>query len=243
MPYRNDKSLTGTARYASLHAHLGEELSRRDDFEAIGYVLIYLYKGSLPWQNIFTEDKNERYRQIKDMKQSISVSELTRDCPPEFNEYLTYCKSLQFEDEPNYDYMLGLFTKVADREGINLYDNVFDWSMKAVTVKNYPNFYHYLEQENQEIFNQNGQFIFNPNQNKFTEQHFIQIQKYIMNQAANYQFDEPKGLMRLIRREEIKRLRPSLKNIFAQQFDRQPSLENVLQMLKFQQLQSQRNIF
>lgn len=186
MPYRNDKSLTGTARYASLHAHLGEELSRRDDFEAIAYVLIYLYKGSLPWQNIFTEDKNERYRQIKEMKQSIPVAELTRDCPPEFAEYLKYCKSLQFEDEPNYDYILGLFTNLASRENINLYDNVFDWSMKAVTVKNYPNFYHYLEQENQQIFKPNGQFLFNPNQNKFTEQHFNQIQKYIMNQAANF---------------------------------------------------------
>ena len=47
--YRNDKSLTGTARYASIHAHHGEELSRRDDFEAIGYVLIYFYMGQLPW--------------------------------------------------------------------------------------------------------------------------------------------------------------------------------------------------
>ena len=49
LAYRNDKALTGTARYASVHAHMGEELSRRDDFEAIGYVLIYFYTGYLPW--------------------------------------------------------------------------------------------------------------------------------------------------------------------------------------------------
>ena len=84
IPYREDKNLTGTARYASINAHLGIEQSRRDDMESMGYVLMYFNRSSLPWQGLKAKSKAEKYIKIGQMKSEILEEDLCRHIPNEF---------------------------------------------------------------------------------------------------------------------------------------------------------------
>ena len=128
IPYREGKSLTGTARYASLNAHAGRELSRRDDLESIGYILMYFIRGSLPWQGITTKRKEEKYRKIFEKKSGTSVDELCRGYPDEFRVYINYCKALRFEEQPDYEYLRRGFKELFERSEF-VSDLMFDWCL------------------------------------------------------------------------------------------------------------------
>jgi len=126
--FRDDKSLTGTPRYASINAHRGFEQSRRDDLEAIGYVLVYFLQGKLPWQGLKADTKKKKYKKIMEMKMATPLNILCKRLPDEFVLYLEYAKSLNFNDKPSYDYLIGLFNKCANNNRIKL-DNVYDWHL------------------------------------------------------------------------------------------------------------------
>jgi len=128
IPYRENKSLTGTARYVSINTHLGIEQSRRDDLESVAYVMIYFVKGSLPWQGLKADNKRMKYDRISEKKISTSVEVLCHGLPAEFATFLTYCKSLHFEDKPDYGYLRKLLRNLFVKEGFK-YDGIYDWTL------------------------------------------------------------------------------------------------------------------
>ncbi|KQJ97080.1 casein kinase 1 isoform X1 [Brachypodium distachyon] len=127
IPYRENKNLTGTARYASVNTHLGIEQSRRDDLESVGYLLLYFLRGSLPWQGLKAGTKKQKYDRISEKKMLTAAEVLCKSYPSEFISYFHYCRSLRFEDRPDYSYLKKLFRDVFIREGYQ-FDYVFDWT-------------------------------------------------------------------------------------------------------------------
>lgn len=97
IPPSSNKSLTGTPRYASIANHMGREQGRRDDLESLGFVLLYLLRGSLPWQDM------EDYGNIMRCKQnSLRTGKLLKDAPSCLRAYFKNISKLGFADEPDY---------------------------------------------------------------------------------------------------------------------------------------------
>ena len=129
IPYRENKNLTGTARYTSINTHLGVEQARRDDLESLAYVLMYFLRGALPWQGLKAATKKQKYDRIMEKKMTTPTDLLCRGFPNEFGIFLNYTRALRFDDKPDYSYLRKLFRDLFVREGYQ-YDYVFDWSVQ-----------------------------------------------------------------------------------------------------------------
>ncbi|KAF7830120.1 casein kinase I-like isoform X1 [Senna tora] len=126
--YRENKNLTGTARYASCNTHLGIEQSRRDDLESLGYLLMYFLRGSLPWQGLKASNKKQKYDKICEKKLSTPIEILCKSYPVEFASYFHYCHTLTFDQRPDYGFLKRLFHDLFTREGYES-DYIFDWTI------------------------------------------------------------------------------------------------------------------
>ena len=132
-PLIKRKKLTGTARYASINALNGITQSRRDDLEAIGYVLMYFLKGKLPWQGMVNKNKEQRYLKIMETKRDTTPEELCKGFPAEFETYVSYTRNLEYEQDPDYEMLKNLFSKVLRDEGYVL-DYYYDWDIDERTM-------------------------------------------------------------------------------------------------------------
>ena len=112
LPINTNKKFIGNIRFASINIHNGIEPSRRDDLISLGYIFIMCLKGILPWQNVDSLNKEDKYNKIKIIKCNISLVDLCSDIPYEFLSYMSYCYSLKYEDEPKYSYLKNLFLNI-----------------------------------------------------------------------------------------------------------------------------------
>ena len=153
-------NLTGTARYASINALKGLTQSRRDDLEAVGYVLMYFLRGKLPWQGIPVQNKEMRYKKIMEIKMSTSPEELCEGFPHQFTEYIKYTRNLKYEENPDYDYLKKLFVSLLNSDGFKV-DCYYDWDKE--TIKYFRDF---KNDNNKNDNNENKFFISSLNTNK-----------------------------------------------------------------------------
>ncbi|KAF5402788.1 hypothetical protein PHET_03847 [Paragonimus heterotremus] len=133
--YREDKNLTGTARYASINAHAGIEQSRRDDIESLGYVFMYFMRGHLPWQGLKAHTKKQKYERIYEKKLNTTPEQLCKGYPEEFQKYLHYARSLKFDSAPDYRFLRGMFRRLFQSLNYAL-DYVFDWALLRTNTSN-----------------------------------------------------------------------------------------------------------
>jgi casein kinase I family protein HRR25 len=110
---KQTSSLIGTPTYASINAHNFMELSRRDDLESLGYMLIYFYLGELEWQK--TDSINHDL--IKEMKTNIIYN---TKIPPILIEYIKFVRTIEFEETPFYHILFEMLKREIDKiESIN----------------------------------------------------------------------------------------------------------------------------
>lgn len=121
-----NNNITGTPRYCSINALRGAEQSRRDDLESCFYVIIYFFRGNLPWQNLRIKSRQERFNKINEIKKNVNYKVLCKNLPEELYKFGIYIKHLKFEEDPDYNFMKECFYSILKK--INeKNDNNFSW--------------------------------------------------------------------------------------------------------------------
>jgi casein kinase I family protein HRR25 len=103
-PIKKTNNLIGSLTYASINTHNCIEISRRDDMESLGYMLVFFYLGTLPWQELTSENIDI----IKNLKKDITSND---KLPQILVNYMKHVRNLEYEENPNYFFIIENFNK------------------------------------------------------------------------------------------------------------------------------------
>lgn len=130
IPWKANQMILGTPRYMSINSHRRISQSRRDDIEAIGYMLIYMLRGKLPWEGIKVKNREEQNSIILERKVSNTIESLVQGYPSVFGDFLTQARTLRFQEKPDYDGFRKMFLDFARSKKMKL-NNRFDWDPRS----------------------------------------------------------------------------------------------------------------
>ena len=125
-----NKKWSGTSRFASANSLRGVVQSRRDDLESLCYILLFIMKGNLPWDNVFGYSENDDILLIYKIKKFMSPDLLFFNLPKETSEFFKYCKKLDFDKKPDYNYLRSLLLKILNNQN-DKNDLYFSWIINS----------------------------------------------------------------------------------------------------------------
>ena len=134
LPFSKSKEISGTAEFISYNVMKGICSSRRDDLESLGLILIFLLKADFPWKCDKNMNNKQKFYYIYKKRQEISLEQMCQNLPKQFFEYLIYCRKLNFEEDPNYDYLRNLFENLMKEKNF-INDMKFSWIKEKVYKK------------------------------------------------------------------------------------------------------------
>jgi casein kinase 1 len=123
---QQNATLNGTARYASVNAHMGMVTSRRDDLESMLLTLAYLQRGALPWQGIQADTRADKHCEIGRIKRRTTPEQLFRSCHRNWARMLRYVRQLRFDEAPDYGRLREWLCEAARDQGVAVSADEFD---------------------------------------------------------------------------------------------------------------------
>jgi hypothetical protein len=127
--------INGSLKYCSINAHYGRTLSRRDDIESLGYTLILLLNGSLPWSAYAKKDRPcNAIKLVLDMKLAFNPSKDVI-CDEVLRDFLHMAQNLAFEEMPDYYGWRAKFLEVFSRQEVPHGKASIDWDGSSCFVE------------------------------------------------------------------------------------------------------------